>query len=96
MFHLGGFPGVTLDGNEEGVVCDVLEITDPKAAPEVLRQLDGYEGYHEETPDNSLYLRKNVEVAEFGPAMIYEINRDTSAYPRVAGGDWNRQNERAG
>lgn len=89
MYHLGGFPGVVLDGGEEGVVCDVLEITDESAADRVIERLDGYEGYRPESPDNSLYLRQEIEAGEFGWASIYEYNRDVSARRRVDGGDWN-------
>jgi gamma-glutamylcyclotransferase (GGCT)/AIG2-like uncharacterized protein YtfP len=88
MYHLGGFPGVVLDGNEEGVLCDVLEITDAAAAPEVVRRLDAYEGYRTDSPDNSLYLRREVTAGEFGQASIYEINRNMDERPRINGGDW--------
>jgi gamma-glutamylcyclotransferase (GGCT)/AIG2-like uncharacterized protein YtfP len=88
MYHLGGFPGVVLDGNEEGVLCDVLEITDAAAVPEVVRSLDAYEGYRETSPYNSLYLRREVEAGQFGQASIYEINRDMGGRSRITGGDW--------
>lgn len=94
MWHLGGFPGVTLDGNEEGVLCDVLEITDEAAAPDVISRLDSYEGYRPETPHNSLYLRKVVETSEFGSVSIYEINRDVGGYSRIPGGDWVERESR--
>lgn len=88
MYHLGGFPGVVLDDNEEGVVCDVLEITDAAAVPDVVSRLDAYEGYRVGTPHNSLYLRREVAAGEFGQASIYEINRDMDGRPRITGGDW--------
>lgn len=88
MYHLGGFPGVVLDGNEEGVVCDVLEITDKSAVPDVLDRLDAYEGYRENSPDNSLYLRDYYNTEEFGRAYVYVINRNVDGYSRIAGGDW--------
>lgn len=90
MYHLGGFPGIVLDGDLDGFFADVLEITDETAVPDVLERLDAYEGYRESSPDNSLYLRKEIDVPEYGRASIYEINRDMSARPRVQGGDWNR------
>ena len=88
MYHLGGFPGIVLDGDLEGFRADLLEITDEDAVPGVLQRLDGYEGYREEAPDNSLYLRREINLPEYGTAFIYEINRDMSARIRVAGGDW--------
>lgn len=88
MYHLGGFPGVKLDGNPDGVLCDVLEITDNQAVPDVLSRLDGYEGYREDSPDNSLYLREYFDTGEFGSGIIYEINRDVDGYSRIESGDW--------
>jgi gamma-glutamylcyclotransferase (GGCT)/AIG2-like uncharacterized protein YtfP len=90
MYHLGGFPGIVLDGDLDGFWADLLEITDEDAVPVVLQRLDDYEGYREEAPDNSLYLRKEIGLPEYGTAFIYEINRDMSTRVRVASGDWNK------
>jgi gamma-glutamylcyclotransferase (GGCT)/AIG2-like uncharacterized protein YtfP len=90
MYHLGGFPGVVLDGDLDGFWADLLEVTDADAVPGVLQRLDGYEGYNEEAPDKSLYLRREIDLPGYGPAFIYEINRDMSARIRVASGDWTK------
>jgi len=84
MYHLGGFPGVKLDGRPEGFVCDLLELTDP----DVLARLDTYEGYRPETPFNSLYLRKEIKVPDHGAAYIYEYNDQVGDRALVESGDW--------
>jgi len=86
MYDLGSFPGVKLDGNPDGFVCDLLKITNP----DVLRRLDAYEGYRPDFPNNSLYLRQTVEVADIGAAYIYEYNDSVGARPRVSSGDWTQ------
>jgi gamma-glutamylcyclotransferase (GGCT)/AIG2-like uncharacterized protein YtfP len=87
MYHLGGFPGVKLDGAEPGVVCDVLEILNP----DVMTSLDRYEGYHEDRPEHSLYLKREVDTAEFGSCMIYEYNNEIGGRPKMEDGDWNKR-----
>ena len=88
IYHMGGFPGLVLDGDEEGVLCDVLEVADEDAVADVLYALDGYEGYRKDIPANSLYLRRVVKTPEFGPAWVYEINCGVGGRPRIEGGDW--------
>lgn len=83
IYDLGSFPGVKLDGNPDGFVCDVFKIIDP----DVLDALDAYEGYRPESPTNSLYLRQTIEVPDVGAAYIYEYNHDVSGY-RIPSGDW--------
>jgi len=90
MYHLGGFPGILLDGDLDGFWADVLEVTDEDAVADVLYRLDGYEGYRPDSPDNSLYIRREIEIEDHGMAYIYEINRDMSTRTRIEGGDWNK------
>ena len=87
MYHLGGFPGVKLDGSQPGVVCDVLEILNP----DVMSLLDHYEGYNEDNPRASLYIRREVDTPEFGPCLVYEFNNDVQQRPKMEDGDWNRR-----
>lgn len=84
MYHLGGYPGVIL-GGDHSVVCELYETEDQA----LLAQLDGYEGYHPEYPEGSLYLRKEVKLADESSAYIYEYNRDVSNAHRLESGDWN-------
>lgn len=80
MYSLGGFPGVILPENEEDdapyFVYDVREVDD-------LTAFDGYEGYLENDPENSLYIRK-----PFKDGWIYEYNREVSEDRLIESGDW--------
>lgn len=88
IYDLGAFPGVRLDGDDSGVVCDVLEVADEAAVESIIERLDRYEGCRPDNPGNSLYTREVVEVTDIGPCFIYEINRDTAKYRRIESGDW--------
>ena len=86
LYDLGWFPGIVLgnhSNNEEGesfVVCERIEADDEKLA-----QLDSYEGYYENNPTNSLYLR-----VKHGEDWIYVYNHDLSNKQPIASGDWER------
>lgn len=84
MYHLGGYPGIKLDGNPEGFVADLFETEDM----ELMQRLDGYESYDPANEANSLYLRKEIEIADVGAAFIYEYNRGVAKAPRLESGDW--------
>lgn len=94
MFDLGWFPGVTLDPDtpDARFVVETIEVDDAG-----LSRLDSYEGYHEEAPDSSLYLRKSVCV-DGVTAWIYEYNQGFSDnHERVLTGDWlAHTNEQSG
>lgn len=87
IYHLGGFPGVKLDGRPDGFVAELYETSDMK----LMEQLDAYEGYRPYDPDSSLYLRQEVEHPDFGSAYIYEYNQQVGDKPRMESGDWNRR-----
>lgn len=56
LYSLGSFPGIVLESpSDEGsfVTCEVVEVDDERLA-----SLDMYEGYRENDPKGSLYLRK--------------------------------------
>lgn len=87
MYDLGRFPGIKLDGNPDGFVCDVLEVLDP----DVISRLDRYEGYHEEYPNGSLYIRREITIDGFDdPVYIYEYNDHIGGRKLKEGGDWKR------
>lgn len=87
IYHLGGYPGVKLDGRPDGFVAELYETTDAR----LMEQLDSYEGYHEDNPDRSLYIRQTVERPDFGSAYIYEYNQQVGGSPRLESGDWNKR-----
>jgi gamma-glutamylcyclotransferase (GGCT)/AIG2-like uncharacterized protein YtfP len=84
MFHLGGYPGVTLGGT--GVVQgEVYAISES-----LERVLDGIESEYPAQADE--YYKRDIEVTVDGVlfgCIVYEIN---SAYtvgkPSIASGDW--------
>jgi gamma-glutamylcyclotransferase (GGCT)/AIG2-like uncharacterized protein YtfP len=77
MHNLGWFPGVKLGGNSK-FVAEVLTVDDAE-----LGRLDSYEGYREDDPEHSLYLR-----VQHDGGWIYVYNSDMSDYPVIEGGDW--------
>ena len=90
MYDLGSFPGIKLDGNPDGFLCDVLDLKDP----DDIQHLDAYEGYVENNPASSLYLRQTVELPHFGKCFIYEYNNHVGGKPRIASGDWAERSRR--
>jgi gamma-glutamylcyclotransferase (GGCT)/AIG2-like uncharacterized protein YtfP len=84
MFHLGGYPGVTLGG--AGVVQgEVYAITEA-----LERVLDGIESEYPAQADE--YYKRDIEVTVDGVlfgCIVYEINAAyTLGKPRIASGDW--------
>lgn len=90
MYNCGSFPGIVL-GGETAVRCELFVCDDEFAGP-MTRMLDNYEGYVPENPDNSLYLRKEIELSDGVSASIYEWNRPTEGLEIVESGDWTRKN----
>lgn len=81
MFDLGWFPGVTLDPDtpDARFIAEVVQVDDAG-----LSGFDSYEGYHEESPDSSLYLRKRITV-DGVDGWIYVYNQGFDGYDRVTG-----------
>lgn len=81
MYDIGAFPGVRLC--ECGVVaCEVIEVDD-----QGLARLDMYEGYREDSPETSLYIRQRVDTDGLS-AYIYEFNSDMSDKTPMDNADW--------
>lgn len=81
IYDIGWFPGLVFNegGPDSFVVGEIIEVDDEK-----LSQLDSYEGYYEDDPQGSLYLRKKL-----WDCWVYVYNRkieDTQTL--VEGGDW--------
>lgn len=84
LFDLGSFPGaVPGDGVVRGELHRLHD-------PQVWSVLDRYEGYDEKREDQSLFVRRRVELlAPAGrTAGVYWYNGDASESARVPSGDW--------
>jgi gamma-glutamylcyclotransferase (GGCT)/AIG2-like uncharacterized protein YtfP len=77
MFNLGWFPGVCRGDGK--ITCERIEILDDAH----LAVLDGYEGYREEAPEVSLYIRERV-----GDDFIYVYNGEPPLDRLIKSGDW--------
>lgn len=75
MYDLGPFPGVVLGGGNK-VVVERTEV-------ESIAACDRYEGYYEDDPEGSLYIR-----VPFEDGWIYEFNRHVDPKKVVESGDW--------
>ena len=78
MYNIGWFPGVILGEGGGMVVCEVLEVDD-----EGLARLDQLEGYYENSPENSLYIRR-----EHNDGWIYEYNKEVDPDSLIKNGNW--------
>lgn len=88
MFDLGWFPGI-LPG--EGIVNG--ELHEYKKPETVTSILDSIEGYREADKDNSLYLRKEIDVetddGKTVKASIYVFNKKlNSNAKKIKNGTW--------
>ncbi|HPQ09710.1 MAG TPA: gamma-glutamylcyclotransferase [Bacillota bacterium] len=77
---IGSFPGAVVKAPDFGKFFKAEPVTVDDAQ---LRRLDSYEGYREDRPDHSLYLR-----VPYLDGWIYVFNQDMSDRPEVPEGDW--------
>lgn len=84
MYHLGGYPGVTLGGSGI-IVGEVYAITEP-----LEKILDGIESEYPAQADE--YFKRDIQVSvnnQMLDCIVYEIN---AAYiqgkPQIISGDW--------
>lgn len=75
MYDLGPFPGIVLGGNNT-FIAERIEIETETA-------YDQYEGYYEDDPERSLYIR-----VPYQDGFIYEFNRHVDPKKVVDSGDW--------
>lgn len=80
MLNLGWFPGVVESDNEDDTIV-VQEVTVDDSQ---LEKFDHYEGYDENDPEGSLYVRKKLSDSRF----IYIYNSATGCESAVESGDW--------
>ncbi len=79
MYNLGWYPGIALGGENEFVAERLTGIDDAKLAA-----FDRYEGYNEEAPEQSLYIRRRLDNGDW----IYEYNYEFDGNDRIESGDW--------
>lgn len=87
LYDLGAFPGLKHAPNRF-CIGELLEIP-----AEVLVNFDRYEGYREDDPAGSLYIRKlttvsHVEADTNVEAFVYYFNHAVSESNRIATGEW--------
>lgn len=93
MLHLGGFPGIV--SGEGRVRGEIYEIDD-----QILKRLDQIEGYREDDPKHSLYIRESVD-AFFDDGNSVPVNylgiytyvfnierRERADFEIIESGDW--------
>jgi gamma-glutamylcyclotransferase (GGCT)/AIG2-like uncharacterized protein YtfP len=97
LYHLGNFPGLLeSEDPQDQVIGELMEVDDGRLAG-----LDLYEGYISYDLENSLYIRKKVEVfneetQETEMAWIYIFNQTSpwrEHWVRIESGDWFKPNE---
>ena len=84
MYHLGGYPGVTLGGARQ-VFGEVYAVQ-----AELERKLDAIESEYPAKPDE--YIKRDIHVlvaGEWRECLVYEINPSyTTGRPIIESGDW--------
>lgn len=81
MYDLGWFPGIRPGGPDDFILAERHEIVDD--AHEM--DLDSLEGWHEESPQTSLYLKE-----QYNGDVIYVYNGEVAEEQRIMDGDWLR------
>lgn len=81
MVNLGYYPGVVHDP-DSAITVEMFMVDDFE-----LQSLDWLEGYREECPERSHYLREKVAGTNMS---IYVYNGDVERFPRVESGDWKK------
>lgn len=91
LFDFGEYPGAVLTRTGSEIAGQIFELPDD---PEVLNQLDEYEGFDRSNPKASLFVRKRRYVQlEDGRRIfcwIYSYNRPVKAARRLGGGVYSK------
>lgn len=84
LYDLGRFPGAVPGG--EIIHGELFRLRDPQA----WAVLDRYEGYDADREDDSLFVRRQVDLISppDRTAWVYWFNGDPTGRPRVESGDW--------
>jgi gamma-glutamylcyclotransferase (GGCT)/AIG2-like uncharacterized protein YtfP len=102
LYDTGSYPGAVAATTPHDRVHGELYRLDPESATELLLELDRYEGFLPDAPEESLFRRVRAEVTtENGSlhcAWVYLFNRSVRGLARVPSGDYTdhlRHPERA-
>jgi gamma-glutamylcyclotransferase (GGCT)/AIG2-like uncharacterized protein YtfP len=91
LYDLGTFPGAVKTSGLNEILGDVFEVTDPKS---VFQVLDRYEGYLENDPEKSEYIRVKTDVQMNSgnklSVWIYWCNLDLQGKPVIKNKDYLR------
>jgi gamma-glutamylcyclotransferase (GGCT)/AIG2-like uncharacterized protein YtfP len=82
LYHLGGYPGLKLEGDDP-VYGDVFKLRNDN----IVAILDMYEGYP------SLYSRSVVRAKSGRSVWVYTYNPSVEGRREVPGGDWKKRIE---
>jgi gamma-glutamylcyclotransferase (GGCT)/AIG2-like uncharacterized protein YtfP len=89
LYDLGEYPGAVLSASGPVISGQVFELP---SDPEVLKQLDEYEGFDPAHSEGSLFVRKKCPVTLQGGKKIrcwvYGYNRHPGSAPGLANGDF--------
>lgn len=91
LYYANGHPAAILSAHEEDqIVGDVYEFDTDSP---LLRELDRYEGYRPGRPEESLYIRRKIDVTlqqnhEVYAAWIYIYNKPVDKAKLIASGDY--------
>lgn len=95
LYDLGGYPGAVPDANAEGRIRGtILQLPED---PGILVQLDDYEGFDPQAPEQSEFVRERLLVER--PAgrgiecWIYRYNWKTDTLRAIADGEWSSARE---
>lgn len=86
LYHLGGFPGVTENG-ETAIHGEIWEVSDDYTK----QRLDMLEGYRKDAPTEGLYNKKTIKVND-KDVNIYILNRTNyiTETNKITTGKWER------
>ena len=91
LYDMGTFPGAVKSSGMDEVLGDVYQVTDPAG---VFKVLDHYEGYFENDPERSEYIRVKTKVQmSSGKSLnvwIYWCNLDLEGKPVIKNKDYLR------
>lgn len=91
LYDMGTFPGAVKSSGMSEVLGDVYQVNDPKV---IFNILDRYEGYRENDPENSEYIRVKTNVQMNNgkklSVWIYWCNLDLEGKPVIKNKDYLR------